>query len=51
MTKTFVRQELNSLHDPSLDLDLTTFSEFDIDCTCVMRLIPLYLHFPFHSHV
>jgi len=33
MTETFVEQELNFVHNPSLDLDLTTFSEFDIRYT------------------
>ena len=33
MTETFVGQDLNSLHDPSLDLELTKFSELDTGCT------------------
>jgi len=31
--KTFVEKESNSLHDPSLDLDLTNFLELDTSCT------------------
>jgi len=33
MTEIFVKQELNSLQDPCLDLGLTKFSEFDTCCT------------------
>jgi len=33
MIETFVEQELNSLHHPSLDFDLKKFSELDIGCT------------------
>jgi len=33
MTETFVEQDLNSLHDPSLDINLTKFSELDTCCT------------------
>jgi len=29
MIETFIEQELNSLHDPNLDIDLTNFSELD----------------------
>jgi len=33
MTGNFVEQELDSLYNPSLDLDLTKFSELDTSCT------------------